>query len=193
MTTLDTAVMERTVSKPELDYIMAWRELWADHVYWTRFVIEGIVDSAPGLDQTVARLFMSCHQMRDLVRPYYGDAAAEAFGDLMTQHLQQAADLVTLAVQGKAAEAEEKEREWYRNSDSIARFLAGANPNLPEKVVRDVLYEHLRVTKEEAVARITKDYDGDVADFDSILGTIYGLSDTLSAAIVKQFPQRFAA
>jgi hypothetical protein len=193
MTTTDTALMERTITKPELDYIMAWRELWADHVYWTRFVIEGIVDKIGGLNETVERLFASCHQMRDLVRPYYGDQAAEGFGDLMTQHLQQAADLVSLAAEGKMQDAEVKERDWYENADAIAKFLAGANPYLEEGVVRDVLHEHLRVTKEEAVARLSKDYAGDVQKFDSILGTIYKLSDALSAAIIKQFPDRFAA
>jgi hypothetical protein len=193
MTTTDTALMERTVTKSQLDYIMAWRQLWADHVYWTRFVIEGIVDQVGGLNQTVERLFMSCHEMRDLVRPYYGDQAAEGFGDLMTQHLQQAADLVTLAAQSKMQEADAKEREWYQNADAIAKFLGGANPYLPESTVRDILYEHLRVTKEEAVARLSKDYTSDIQKFDSILDTIYKLSDALSAAIIKQFPDRFAA
>ena len=79
---------------------MQWRDLWSDHVYWTRFVVVAMVDGAPGLTRTVDRLMASCSEMRDLLRRYYGDAGAEAFGDLMTAHPSVAAQLLTEASKG---------------------------------------------------------------------------------------------
>ena len=191
MTTLDATLTASTIPKSQVDYIMQWRELWADHVYWTRFAVMDIIDGAPGVDKTVARLMDSCSEMRDLLRPYYGDQAAEAFGDLMTSHLTLAAQLVTEASQGKSVEADATEKAWYENADQIAAFISSANPNLPEAVLRSMLDEHLRLTKDEAVARITKDWDGDIAAFNKILHQVYGMSDALADGIIKQFATRF--
>ena len=191
MTTLDKALAMSTIPKAQVDHIMQWRELWADHVYWTRLVVIGIVDSAPGLDQAVARLMKSCMDMTDLVRMYYGDEGAQAFNTLMTAHLSLAAKLVTEAAAGQAMEADATEKQWYENADEIAHFLATANPYLPETALRNLLDEHLRLTKDEAVARITKDYAMDVAAFDKILAQAYGMSDALADGIIKQFETRF--
>lgn len=191
MTTLDATLTAATIPKSQVDYIMQWRELWSDHVYWTRFAVVGIVDHMPGLDETVARLMDSCTEMRELLRPYYGDAGAEKFGALMTEHLQLAAQLVTEASQGKP-EADATEKAWYDNADQLAAFIASANPNLPEATLVALLDEHLRLTKAEAVARITKDYAGDITTFNKILHQILTVSDALADGIIKQFPEKFA-
>ena len=191
MTTLDTNLTGAAVPKAQVDYLAQWRELWSDHVYWTRFVVLAIVDGAPGLYQTVARLMASCTEMRDLLRPYYGDAGAEMFGDLMTAHLSLAAQLVTEAAKGEP-EAAATEKAWYQNAAEIASFLAAANPNLPESALVGLLTTHLALTKDEAVARITKDYDADVAAFDKILHQAIVMSDALAHGIITQFEPRFA-
>ena len=47
-------------------------------------------------------------------------------------------------------------------SASSPRSCAGANPNWPEKDVFDLLALHLKLTKDETVARITSDWAADV-------------------------------
>ena len=59
--------------------------------------------------------------------------------------------------------------------------------------VVDVLGVHLKLTKDEAVARMQGDWEADVAAFDQILTEILTLADILADGITKQFPQRFAA
>jgi hypothetical protein len=62
-----------------------------------------------------------------------------------------------------------------------------------KKDVVDILGVHLKLTKDEAVARLEGQWEADVAAFDQILTEILTLSDVLSDGIVKQFPDRFAA
>jgi hypothetical protein len=68
-----------------------------------------------------------------------------------------------------------------------------ANPHWPEGDVYDLLNLHLSLTKGEAVARLEKDRDKDVAGFDEIFTEILTVADTLFAGLVKQFPEKFAA
>ena len=56
----------------------------------------------------------------------------------------------------------------------------------------DLLNLHLKLTKDEAVARLTARWDDDVIAWDDIFTEIMTVSDTLADGIIKQFPERFA-
>ena len=50
---------------------------------------------------------------------------------------------------------------------------------------------HLSTTKDELVARYTKNYTADVQAWDTVYAHILKMSDALSDGIVKQFPTKF--
>jgi hypothetical protein len=50
---------------------------------------------------------------------------------------------------------------------------------------------YLATTTKEVVARLTKNWDVDVAAFDEVYLHILRMSDALTDGIVKQFPRRF--
>ena len=54
-----------------------------------------------------------------------------------------------------------------------------------------MLFEHLRLTTAEAVARLQGDWTADVTSYDRIHLHALGMADALSTGIVKQFPRRF--
>ena len=55
----------------------------------------------------------------------------------------------------------------------------------------DLLALHLKLTKDETVARITGDWASDVQAFDDIFNEILVVADTLYDGLVAQFPERF--
>jgi hypothetical protein len=54
-----------------------------------------------------------------------------------------------------------------------------------------MLYEHLKLTTGEAVARIGKKWADDVKAFDNIFEQILEMADALTKGIVTQFPDKY--
>ena len=171
---------------------LGMRKLWADHVIWTREYIVAAVAGTPDADSAAGRLLRNQEDIGNAVVPFYGAAAGKSLTDLLKQHIMIAFDLVGAAKSGDDAKFQAADARWTRNAEEIAGFLSGANPHWPKKDVVDLLKLHLNLTKGEAVARLKKDWKADVQAFDDIFTEINTVADTLSAGIVKQFPDRFA-
>ncbi|HVO72480.1 MAG TPA: hypothetical protein VMT35_00535 [Ignavibacteriaceae bacterium] len=169
----------------------AMRMLWEDHIVWTRNVILNIVDNLPGTDQAVSRLLKNQEDIGNAIKPYYGDAAGEKLTSLLKPHITIAAEVVTAAKKGDKAALEAADKKWHANAEQIAAFLNGANPNWTLKDLQKMMNDHLKYTTDEAVARIKKDYDGDIATYGKVHEEILMMSDDLSNGIIKQFPEKF--
>jgi hypothetical protein len=169
----------------------ALRKLWSDHVIWTRQYIVAAVAGTPDADAAAGRLLKNQEDIGAAIVPYYGEAGGAGLTDLLKQHIMIAVDLVAAAKSGDQAAFEKHDARWTSNSQDIAAFLGGANPNWPEKAVFDLLALHLKLTKDETVARIKGDWTADVQAFDDIFNEILVVADTLFDGLVAQFPERF--
>jgi len=172
---------------------LALRKLWADHVIWTRQYIIGAVAGTPDASAAAGRLLKNQEDIGAAVATYYGKAGGDRLTELLKEHIMIAVDLVAAAKAGDQTAFAKHDARWTANIGEIAAFLAGANPNWPKKSVLDLLALHLKLTKDETVARISSDWAADVAAFDDIFNEIMVVADTLYEGIVAQFPDRFAA
>ena len=170
----------------------AMYRLWVDHVIWTREYVVSAIDGAPDAEPAARRLLKNQEDIGAAVAAYYGEEAGAGLTDLLKQHILIAVDLVDAAVKGDTERFAQVDKRWDENAADIARFLSGANPFWPEKDVQDLIALHLTLTRREAVARINKAFDEDIAAFDDILTEILTLADALTDGIIAQFPERFA-
>jgi hypothetical protein len=186
------AQAKRQVSQAELAFRNEMRRLWEDHIVWTRLAIISLTTDAPDTGATVGRLLENQDEIGAAIAPFYGEAAGDELARLLRDHILVAADLVAAARAGDAEAVADAQARWGANADEIAAFLAAANPRAwNEAVLRASLEEHLRMTTDEAVARLTGDWEADVAAYDAIHAHILGFADVLSTGIVRQFPGRF--
>jgi hypothetical protein len=168
------------------------RKLWEDHVTWTRLVIISFADDLADRDQSVQRLLENQTDIGDAVKPYYGEAAGNQLTALLNDHIIIAAEILTAAKAGDTDSLEAATSRWYANGNDIAAFLNSANPDAwPLAHMQDMMREHLDLTFEEAVARLTADYDADVVAYDKVHDAILEMADMLSLGIIEQFPKRF--
>jgi hypothetical protein len=180
------------ISKKELAFRNDMRKLWEDHVTWTRLAIISLTTDSPDTQATVGRLLQNQDDIGDAIKPFYGRRAGNELARLLREHILIAADLVLAAKAGDQAAVADAQTRWTANADEIAAFLAAANPRRwPLDEMMEMLHEHLRLTTDEAIARLQADWDRDVAAYDEIHVQALGMADMLSMGIVEQFPRRF--
>ena len=170
---------------------LALRRLWSDHVIWTREYVVAAIANAPDAQAAATRLLANQEHIGSAIVPFYGEQAGQALTDLLKQHIMIAVDLIEAAKAGEAEKFADADQRWDGNARDIAALLSSANPNWPEDDVVDLLRQHLKLTKDEATARLGQRWEDDIEAFDQILTEILTVSDALSAGIVKQFPDRF--
>jgi hypothetical protein len=171
----------------------AMRQLWEDHIVWTRMFIVSAASDLPDLSVATDRLLRNQDDIGDAIKPFYGDAAGEQLSALLRQHIIGAAALLNAAKAGDAAAVESASTAWYANADDIAAFLSSANARAwPLEEMKAMMRDHLDLTLAEAVARLQGRYGDDAAAYDQIHGQILHMADMLSSGIISQFPSAFA-
>ncbi len=167
------------------------RVLWEDHVTWTRMAIVDFAAGAPSLPASEARLLRNQADIGTAIAPFYGKAAGKRLTSLLREHILIAVDVLTAAKAGDAPALALAQDRWTRNADAIAGFLSSANPTAwPRREMRAMMRHHLKLTTEEAVARLTGDWSGDVRAYDRVHAQALHMADMLSAGIIRQFPER---
>lgn len=186
-----TSTAESTGLRSDQSLQHALHRLWTDHVFWTREYLVSAIADTPDVGAAADRLLRNQEDIGNAIKPIYGDAAGDALTDLLKQHILIAVDLVAAAKAGDNERFAAEDEKWNRNAVDIAVLLSSANPNWDKRDVHDLVAQHLELTRNEAVARLTKDWASDVVAYDDIMTEILTLADVLSSGIVKQFPEKF--
>ena len=175
-----------------LDFQNAMRQLWEEHVTWTRLYIISVAADLPDKEVTAQRLLQNQADIGNAVKPFYGNAAGDKLTALLRDHILIAADLLAAVKSGDSAKATADSQKWYANADEIAAFLSSANPkNWPLDVMKAEMKMHLDQTLAEAADRLNGKYADDVKAYDLVENHILGMADALSSGIIAQFPDRF--
>ncbi len=183
--------MDPGLTKSAVDLRLAMRQLWDDHMVYTRLFI---VSSIAGIEDTgkvAERLLKNQDDIGNAIKPIYGDAAGNKLAALLRDHILIAADIVTAAKAGDNDGVAKGQKRWIANADDIAVFLSGANPNWKVDDLKNMLYKHLATTTSEVVARTKKDWPAEIAAYDEGHAHMMMFADVLTSGIVKQFPDKF--
>ena len=183
---------QSTITRSELTLRRDMRQLWEDHIVWTRLAIISLTTGSPDTEATVARLLRNQTDIGNAVKPFYGKAAGNELTGQLKQHILIAADVIAAAKAGDQARLADAQSRWAGNGDDVATVLNSVNPSHWKLgVMKAELRMHLKLTTEEAVARLTGNWTADVAAYDKIHVHALHVADLLSTGLVKQFPKRF--
>jgi len=167
--------------------------LWEQHVFWTRLFLISVAENLQDLEPTKQRLLRNPKDIANVYRVYYGDDIANNIEELITEHLEIGGNLIVALKNNDSSKAEMLDNQWHQNADDIAKYFNSFNPYYGEKEVREMFYEHLRLTSIEVGARLNKQYEQDIKAFDTIEQEALMMAKYFSDGIIMQFPEYFKA
>lgn len=176
---------------PAIELKMAMRQLWEDHITYTRNYIISALAGLEDVDSVAERLLRNQDDIGGAIKPYYGEEAGNRLAMLLKDHIMVATEVVAAA---KAANNElltAAQQKWSSNGREIAMFLSGANTHWPRQDLETMLQTHLDLTTSEVVGRLQKDWAADIKAYDDGHAHMLMFADALSDGIVKQFPDKF--
>ncbi len=174
-----------------VDLRNAMRQLWEEHIVYTRNFIISSVGDLEDTGKIAERLLRNQDDIGNAIKPFYGEEAGNKLAALLREHILIAADIVKAAKAGDGEGVAKGQKKWIGNADDIAVFLSGANPNWPVQTLKDMLYKHLAFTTTEVVSRLKKDWPADIEAYDKGHVHMLMFADILTEGIVKQFPKKF--
>jgi hypothetical protein len=168
------------------------RRLWEDHITWTRLAIISLTTDSPDMEATVGRLLKNQTDIGNAVNPFYGKKAGNELTSQLRRHILIAAEVIAAAKAGDSAKLADAQARWARNGDDIAAVLASVNLRYWKLGrMKAELRMHLKLTTDEAVARLQGNWNADVAAYEKVHTHMLHFSDVLSDGLMKQFPRRF--
>src|SRR5437588_12539249 len=113
--------------------VLGLRDLWVDHIVYTRNYIISFVAGLSDSNVVAQRLLKNQEDIGNAIKPFYGEPAGTKLTGLLKDHILGAVAILKAAKTGNSTGAASAEKKWYENADQIATFLASANHNLPIK------------------------------------------------------------
>ena len=175
-----------------LETKMALRDLWVEHAFWIRSYVMATHahDAVQGkvADQEVVS---NARALAGTITPFYGQAASDKLFELLAGHWAAVRDYNSATLTKSKRAQEKATADIISNARDIARFLSGANPNLPEDAVFGLLSSH----GGHHIAQINEfaphDFASEARTWHAMRHHMLVISDAIADGIAKQFPERF--
>jgi hypothetical protein len=188
----DVAQSAPTVPTKVAETRAALRDLWLGHVFWVR----NVVDARLGGDATRAKaseqqVVANAKAIAGAIEPFYGKAASDKLFGLLAGHWGAISDYLNGAHAGKRADQDAAYQKLVANADEMAKFLGGANPNLPVDTLRGLLIAHGAHHVDQIKQLQAKQYELEAQTWEAMKNHMYVIADALADGIAKQFPDKF--
>jgi hypothetical protein len=171
----------------------AMRELWQGHADTTRqYALAVKAGDAAAEKKAADAVVANAKKIADAVGSFYGDAAGKKMLELLAGHWTAVKDLTDAQKKGDAAGVTKAMSDMSANADAIAKFLSGANPNLPDSAVKGLLVAHAAHHQTLTGEIMKGDSAGADKTWTAMQAHMNTIADALSDGIAKQFPQKAA-
>ena len=177
-------------SSLQFDLLSNMRKVWTRHVYWGRMLLISIAERLSDEQDVTDRILMNPADIAAIFSNYYKADTVNTIEELLTEHLQIGAALIT-AMRNETTEAADLKNQWYINADQMAQAFSNINPYYRLEEVHRMLYNHLNLVTQQVVMRLAGNYADDIDAFDAAESAMLEMADYFSHGIMRQFPQKF--
>ena len=187
-----TQTQVAALSPKAVDTQLALRDLWLGHAFWIRnVVVAALAHDAASRQAAEQQVVANAKQIAAAFEPIYGKPAADKLFGLLAGHWTGVKNYLDASIAKNAAGQSAAMEAMTKNATDIAVFLSGANPNLPKDAVEGLLMAHVSHHVAQIQELQERNYAAEAKTWAQMKDHMYVIPDTLTAAVAKQFPDKF--
>ena len=171
----------------------AQRDLWVSHIFWVRDVVTNtLAGNKTAAAAAEKEVVANAKAIAASIEPFYGKAASDKLFGLLAGHYGAVKQYLEATAAGSKAKQDAAIKNLTGNATEIAKFLSGANPNLPFDTLNGLLLAHGGHHIQEIQQLKSKQYAEEAQTWEAMRKHMYVIADALAGAIAKQFPAKFS-
>jgi len=170
------------------------RDLWLGHIFMIQHaVLYNITYGIAEQDAADKQVLANVRQIANTFTPYYGEARCEKLYNLLAAHYAAVKEYSEATIAGSKGRQDAALARMASNADDIDEFFNGVNPHyLPKGTVRGLIAAHGSHHVLQINQYKRKEYAQLEETWSMMRQHVYVIADTLTTAVVKQFPGRFS-
>lgn len=170
------------------------RDLWLGHIFMIQHVVLYNTTNNPAERHTADKqVLANAKQIADTFAPFYGEARSEKLFTLLSGHYAAVKAYSEATIEGNAQQQDIALVHLASNTDEIDAFFNGVNPNhLPKNTIRGLIAAHGAHHVLQINQYKKKEYAKLEETWPMMRQHVYIIADTLTAALSKQFPEKFS-
>lgn len=162
------------------------RLAWLNHVYWTRmYLMSAVADNA---DQQAVeeRLLETADEITDVFARYLPIATTRQLRNLLTEHIEIAGQIIQALKAKNMSDYDALVQEWYRNANQMATLFANYNPYFESRETRNMLLNHLDLTREEIEQQVNGEYEQSIDVFRDVEQQALAMADYFARGLLAR-------
>ena len=162
------------------------RLAWLNHVYWTRmYLMSAVADNAE--QQAVEeRLLETADEITDVFARYLPIATTRQLRNLLTEHIEIAGQIIQALKAKNMSDYDALVKEWYRNANQMAALFASHNPYFESRETRNMLLNHLDLTREEIEQQVNGEYEQSIDVFRDVEQQALAMADYFARGLLAR-------
>ena len=162
------------------------RLAWLNHVYWTRmYLMSAVADNA---DQQAVeeRLLETADEITDVFARYLPIATTRQLRNLLTEHIEIGGQIIQALKAKNMSDYDALVQEWYRNANQMAALFASHNPYFESRETRNMLLNHLDLTREEIEQQVNGEYEQSIDVFRDVEQQALAMADYFARGLLAR-------
>ena len=170
-----------------------FRDLWLGHIYWVQHaVLNSATKSMAERDAVKKEVDANTKQIASTITPFYGEAASQKFLSLLDINIDAVREYSEATVAGSKSQQDAALARLAVNSEDFGEFFSKINPYLQKDTARGLIAAHGAHHVLQINQYKNKEYAHLEETWTMMRQHVYVIADTLSTALVKQFPDKFS-
>lgn len=162
------------------------RLAWLSNIYWTRMYMMSIDADNADQQDVFERMLQTADEIVDVFAPFLSTTMTRQLQNLLMEHVELTGQLIRTLKSGQMEDYDSLIRDWYGNANQIALLLEGQNPYFGSRETRNLLLNHLDMTREAIEYQFNGDYGRSIDTFRDIKNQVLNMADYFSRGLLAR-------